>query len=203
MPGIWNGKGPMRAVLMVPTNISNDALGVFQLPSSVKVRLLLVEGSSESVFNIYRSSHLSVPQQYFDFHQSNAVPSVRAKFDFQDRSFFAKWSRYIWQSPKRWGIEQRIETGLPYNINTVTDPDTLRLDHERYSKLLPEYRSYDPISKTKSNYHGHAAQEIISVFWKKLESSWIGVSIFDFIENISLLTDLQVSSCSTQPASIK
>lgn len=130
------------------TDGSDKEYGLLPLPRSTKARLLLLEGVSDRVKDIYCSSYIQIPHKFFSIHAGSAVPGVGAEVRPGEGGFFAKWLRYVKQEHKHWKIETKIDDGRPYDINTLTDPHELRLDHERYSRQPRAYRPYDPIGKT-------------------------------------------------------
>ena len=125
------------------------------MPKGVKARLYLIEGLTDDTNRQYNFK-LGVPQQFFDFHESNTIRCVDATVDQGACRFFAKWSR----------PENRIKKGTPYSLDTVRDPLELRLDHERYKRYPGIHRVYTPISETVADGIHHAATECISCYWK-------------------------------------
>ena len=102
------------------------------------------------------------------------MPNLGARFEGGDGTFFAKWHRYVRQKNRHWEIERRIAAGRPYNLDTVTDPINLRLDHEWYGRIPRVYRPYDPIRRTISGDRESAALECISFFWKQVGDGFVG-----------------------------
>lgn len=168
---------------------------IMPLSESVKARLYLVEGLTDDVTNIYNTK-LGVPLQFFEFHKSDIIRGVNTKVDWDICSFFAKWSRPVWQSDKKWDIESQIANETPYNINTVTDPFKLRLDHERYGRYSSIHRPYGPISDIIEHKLCHAATECISCYWK----GFIGTSLAEAFTEEPWTHLLYRSDCFRSPS---
>jgi len=149
-------------------------LDALEHPSTSKAQIFLLEGISPLVTDAFTSSRLQLPLDFFSSHEKNIVPNLGARFEGGDGTFFAKWHRYVRQKNRHWEIERRIAAGRPYNLDTVTDPINLRLDHEWYGRIPRVYRRYDPIRRTISGDRDSAALECISFFWKQVGDGFVG-----------------------------
>ena len=58
-------------------------------------------------------------------------------------TFLARWTNPMRQNRRQWHLDQRIQMGKPYDKDTFSDPDSLKVSHQRYSRLpLDSRRSY-------------------------------------------------------------
>jgi hypothetical protein len=175
-PLVYDCKETRPGVYEWNANNSNY-LDALEHLSTSKAQIFLLEGTSPLVTEVFTSSRLQLPLDFFSSHEKNIVPNLGARFEGGDSTFFAKWHRPVTQKNRHWDIEKRIAARRPYNLDTVTDPINLRLDHEWYGRIPGIYRPYDPIRRTISGDRDCAALECISSFWKQVGDGFVGTGL--------------------------
>ena len=95
------------------------------LPESVLIRLYLIEGLAQKTISFFSG----FDKDFFRYRRLNVLPYDRAGFG--NDYFFGKWSRRAYQNDEQWDIEKRISKGRPYNLDLITDPKDVGLNHKR------------------------------------------------------------------------
>ena len=141
------------------------------LPESTPIRLFLVEGLAKEIISYFSD----FDEDFFRLHHQNVLPYNRAKSD--KNCFFAKWSRRVHQDPDAWHIEQKIAQGRPYDLDLVTDPDDIRLDHWRFERVSSVQRPCSYLEADLTATKGlmrQAVQDCISICYKRVDNGLIG-----------------------------
>lgn len=146
------------------------------LSESVLIRLYLVEGLTQKTITYFSGNNeRGISEDFFRCHYLNVLPYDR--LGFNSDFFFGKWSRRVYQNHHQWQIENRIAKGRPYNLDLVTDPRDVRLDHDRYERAMCIDRPYGSLEGNPSldkKYRRQAIQECISTCYKRVNNSLIG-----------------------------
>jgi len=153
-----------------------------ELSNPNSVRLFLVEGLSNKNISDF-GQHLGVEKKFFHHHFLDCLPHDRLR-SAPDGCFFAKWSRRVLQEHAQWSIETKIASGQPYDVDILSDPHHIGLDHNRYHKFPNIHRQYDllepqldfietPLLNPKKLLR-HAAKECISYCYKPVTNGYMG-----------------------------
>ncbi|KAH0543139.1 hypothetical protein FGG08_002484 [Glutinoglossum americanum] len=157
------------------------------LPEPVQARLYLIEGLSSQTISVLGDLQLGLPADFFGNHCQENLPNARPKPELH-RCFFAKWSRTVHQDHEQWEIERKIAAGWPYDVDTLTHPERLLLDHKKYERSPLIFRSYDPLdpqihSQSTPPYGvgrsegtiRHAARTCVSFYHDPMKSCFTGM----------------------------
>lgn len=141
------------------------------LPESVLIRLYLIEGLAQKTISFFSGFN----KDFFCYHRLNVLPYDRAGFG--NDYFFGKWSRRAYQNHEQWDIEKRISKGRPYNLDLITDPKDVGLNHKRYERATSAYRPYSSLeadSNTDKRLMRQAVEDCISSCYKRVDGRLIG-----------------------------
>ncbi|KAL8794829.1 MAG: hypothetical protein Q9195_002657 [Heterodermia aff. obscurata] len=142
------------------------------LPSSVSIRLFLVEGlTSETV-----SYFSCIGQDFFLYHRLNVLPYDLS--GFSNDYFFGKWSHRVLQNRRQREIEERIMRNRPWNLDTPLDPEAVGLDHERYERakgIVRPHNSLESGAEFNDGFARVAVDDCISVCYRKVDAGLIVV----------------------------
>lgn len=141
--------------------------------SSTKVRLYMAEYRDADNDNAPFESLLSTPADFAMHHKTEHIRGVPGPTFPGTNCFYFKWLRPLEQKPELWEIEQRIEKGKPYSIDTFVDPAELSLDHKRYERKYPTHRPYGPIRKLPDSIV-HSAIECVALFGRQDATGFTG-----------------------------
>ncbi|KAL8825399.1 MAG: hypothetical protein Q9191_004446 [Dirinaria sp. TL-2023a] len=147
------------------------------LPESVLIRLFLVEGLAKETITYFSNIH----EAFFLYHFRNVLPYERLGFDHN--FFFGKWSRRALQNLDQWHIEDRIAKSRPFNLDMITDPQNVGVNHDRYERANGVHRPYSSL-EANANIMGdqhlrQAVEECVSTYYTKVQNGLIGVLLFD------------------------
>jgi hypothetical protein len=116
-------------------------------------------------------------EEFLHLHELDCIPDDRPQM-LPDDCFFAKWSRPVLQTAAQRKVELRIESGRPYDKDTLEDPDKIGLDHKRYSRSGGVYRQYDSLQPSPSASdeapQRAAAYECVSCYFKEVGVGFLG-----------------------------
>lgn len=141
------------------------------LPDSVLIRLFLVEGLAKETITYFSG----ISKDFFRFHSRNVLPYDRLGFDSD--LFFGKWSRRAVQNHEQWHIEDCIAKGRPFNLDMITDPRKVGLNHDRYERANGIHRPYSSLEANAysgKQYARQAVEECISTSYTKVRNGFIG-----------------------------
>ena len=145
-------------------------------PSSVRIRLCLIEDLTDTTIDKYVDSPLEIPLEFFESHEQDTIRHIDTKSSPESFAFFAKWARPATQSSRNSDIEDWISKGRPYNIDINSDPHKVRLNHERYCRRPGTYRPYCHIGATPTDMI-RAATECTSLYWRNVNDNPVGMAI--------------------------
>ena len=142
------------------------------LPSSVSIRLFLVEGLTSNTIKYFSNINT---RDFFQNHRLNVLPYDLSGFS-EDR-FFGKWSHRVLQNSRQRDIEERITRKRPWSLNIILDPKAVGLDHDRYERakgIVRPHSSLESGAEYREGYARVAVDECISVYYQKVDTGLIG-----------------------------
>lgn len=142
------------------------------LPESVLIRLYLVEGLAPRTPSYFST----ITQDLFRHHHLDVLPYDLS--GISDDCFFAKWSRRVYQNHTQWEIEDRMSKGRPYNLNSITDPRDVSIEHDRYERAQGIYRPYSSLETDgeleERIYISQAVKECVSTYYRRIGNTLTG-----------------------------
>ena len=111
-----------------------------------KSRMYLVEGVSEQTLRDFPE----IDGAFWSQHISNVLLHGQGHAGSQD--LFAKWTRHVYQTTAQWNIDERIKRGTPWNLDMLTNPRDVGIEHTSYFPLASVPRPRDPL-EASSNFH--------------------------------------------------
>ena len=138
-------------------------------------RLYLAEGLDESVTHLLATSPFPIPPTFLEVHTKNGTSPAETT-EHPSGHFTVKWRTPVTQTRSQWTVEQRIQSGRPYDVDTFRDPQDLRLNHTRYERR-PAFlcRPYHPLSiSDEGEKLSQATLECVSTCFGHADGTLIG-----------------------------